>query len=84
MQQVASATLLQLNTVSVMQSILTGESSSVEKDLEPTQSRKAVYQDKTCLLFAVCQDPLNTWRAFHSTTQLGMTFREMLLSGMCD
>lgn len=34
------------------QSILTGESSSVEKDLQPTQSRKAVYQDKTCLLFA--------------------------------
>ena len=36
-----------------MQSILTGESSSVEKYLESTQSRKAVYQDKTCLLFSV-------------------------------
>lgn len=36
-----------------LQSILTGESSSVEKYMESTQSRKAVYQDKTCLLFAV-------------------------------
>ncbi len=36
-----------------LQSILTGESSSVEKYLESTQSRKAVYQDKTCLLFSV-------------------------------
>lgn len=36
-----------------LQSILTGESSSVEKYMEATQSRKAVYQDKTCLLFAV-------------------------------
>ena len=36
-----------------LQSILTGESSSVEKHLESTHSRKAVYQDKTCLLFAV-------------------------------
>ncbi|KAL3141521.1 Calcium-transporting ATPase 3, endoplasmic reticulum-type [Trebouxia sp. C0010 RCD-2024] len=40
------------SVIRVDQSILTGESSSVEKNTESTQSRKAVYQDKTCLLFA--------------------------------
>lgn len=40
------------SVIRVDQSILTGESSSVEKYMEATQSRKAVYQDKTCLLFA--------------------------------
>lgn len=47
------------------QSILTGESSSVEKYLEATGSRKAVYQDKTCLLFAVSIRPsLRTGQLF--------------------
>lgn len=36
-----------------MQSILTGESGSVEKYLEAVRDRKAVYQDKTNLLFSV-------------------------------
>ncbi|DBA82876.1 TPA: Calcium-transporting ATPase 3, endoplasmic reticulum-type [Trebouxia sp. C0004] len=40
------------SVIRVDQSILTGESSSVEKYLESTPSRKAVYQDKTCLLFS--------------------------------
>ena len=35
------------------QSILTGESGSVQKFTSPTEARKAVYQDKTCLLFSV-------------------------------
>eukprot|EP00891_Asterochloris_glomerata_P003373 jgi/Astpho2/3373/e_gw1.00054.11.1_t len=34
------------------QSVLTGESGSVEKHLEPTAGPKAVYQDKTCILFS--------------------------------
>lgn len=36
-----------------VQSILTGESGSVEKYLEAVRDRKAVYQDKTNLLFSV-------------------------------
>ncbi|KAK9807547.1 hypothetical protein WJX72_002231 [[Myrmecia] bisecta] len=40
------------NTFRVDQSILTGESGSVEKCTEPTRNRKAVYQDKTCMLFS--------------------------------
>lgn len=35
------------------QAILTGESDSVTKDTEPHAVQKAVYQDKTCLLFSV-------------------------------
>lgn len=35
------------------QSILTGESGSIEKSTEPVDSRKAVYQDKTCIMFSV-------------------------------
>lgn len=35
------------------QSILTGESGSVEKYLDAITNRRAVYQDKTCLLFSV-------------------------------
>lgn len=37
----------------VMQSILTGESGSVEKHVAAVKDRKAVYQDKTCLMFSV-------------------------------
>ncbi len=37
----------------LLQSILTGESSSAEKVLEATVDAKAVYQDKTCILFSV-------------------------------
>ena len=37
----------------VVQSILTGESDSVAKSVEAHASQKAVYQDKTCLLFSV-------------------------------
>lgn len=40
-----------------MQSILTGESGSVEKSLAAVHDPKAVYQDKTCLLFAVSVQP---------------------------
>ncbi|CAL8471661.1 g11203 [Coccomyxa elongata] len=40
------------STFRVDQSILTGESGSVEKYLEPVRDRKAVYQDKTNLLFS--------------------------------
>jgi len=36
-----------------LQSILTGESSSAEKFREPATDPKAVYQDKTCILFSV-------------------------------
>jgi magnesium-transporting ATPase (P-type) len=36
-----------------MQSILTGESHSVEKHTEATTNPKAVYQDKTNILFSV-------------------------------
>ena len=36
------------------QSILTGESGSVAKFVDAVNTRKAVYQDKTCLLFSVC------------------------------
>lgn len=36
----------------VDQAILTGESDSVTKDTEPHAVQKAVYQDKTCLLFS--------------------------------
>ena len=39
----------------LLQSVLTGESGSVEKHLEPTAGPKAVYQDKTCILFSVRQ-----------------------------
>ena len=35
------------------QSILTGESGSVAKFVGAVTTRKAVYQDKTCLLFSV-------------------------------
>ena len=35
------------------QSILTGESGSVAKFVGAVSTRKAVYQDKTCLLFSV-------------------------------
>lgn len=35
------------------QSILTGESGSVAKFVDAVNTRKAVYQDKTCLLFSV-------------------------------
>lgn len=35
------------------QSILTGESGSVAKFVDAVSTRKAVYQDKTCLLFSV-------------------------------
>ena len=35
------------------QSILTGESGSVAKFVGAVSARKAVYQDKTCLLFSV-------------------------------
>lgn len=41
------------STLRVDQSILTGESGSVEKFTAPTEARKAVYQDKTCLMFSV-------------------------------
>ena len=41
-----------------MQSILTGESGSVEKHLAAVQDPKAVYQDKTCLLYSVSHDRL--------------------------
>ncbi|CAL5220117.1 g2070 [Coccomyxa viridis] len=40
------------NVFRVDQSILTGESGSVEKSLAAVPDQKAVYQDKTCLLFA--------------------------------
>ena len=40
-----------------VQSILTGESGSVEKSLAAVRDPKAVYQDKTCLLFAVSTQP---------------------------
>ncbi len=36
-----------------VQSILTGESGSVEKGVDTVQNEKAVYQDKTCMLFSV-------------------------------
>ena len=36
------------------QSILTGESGSVAKFVDAVSTRKAVYQDKTCLLFSAC------------------------------
>jgi magnesium-transporting ATPase (P-type) len=36
-----------------MQSLLTGESQSVEKQTEPVHNEKAVYQDKTNMLFSV-------------------------------
>lgn len=42
-----------------MQSILTGESGSVEKSLAAVPDPKAVYQDKTCLLFAVSKPGLS-------------------------
>ena len=38
---------------SYLQAILTGESSTVAKSCEPTLTPKAVYQDKTCMLFSV-------------------------------
>lgn len=44
---------MRTGTFAVVQSILTGESGSVEKYLEPVRDRKAVYQDKTNLLFSV-------------------------------
>ena len=40
-------------TLRADQSILTGESGSVQKFTEPTESLNAVYQDKTCLMFSV-------------------------------
>ena len=40
-------------TLRADQSILTGESGSVQKFTDPTESRNAVYQDKTCLMFSV-------------------------------
>lgn len=40
-----------------VQSILTGESVSVEKTLDAVLEAKAVYQDKTCILFSVCGFP---------------------------
>ncbi|XP_057430619.1 calcium-transporting ATPase 3, endoplasmic reticulum-type [Lotus japonicus] len=40
------------NQVRVDQAILTGESSSVEKELETTTTTNAVYQDKTNILFS--------------------------------
>ena len=39
--------------IAALQSILTGESESVEKTLEAATHPKAVYQDKTCILFSV-------------------------------
>ena len=41
------------------QSILTGESGSVEKHVAAVKDRKAVYQDKTCLMFSVRRPPLH-------------------------
>jgi magnesium-transporting ATPase (P-type) len=38
-----------------LQSILTGESHSVEKHMEPVLLAKAVYQDKVNLMFSVSQ-----------------------------
>ena len=43
-------------TLRADQSILTGESGSVQKFIDPTESRNAVYQDKTCLMFSVRDD----------------------------
>ena len=36
-----------------VQSILTGESGSVEKETAAVKDPRAVYQDKTCLMFSV-------------------------------
>lgn len=41
-----------------LQSILTGESDSVEKNLDTVLKDGAVYQDKTCCLFSVRRLPL--------------------------
>jgi magnesium-transporting ATPase (P-type) len=43
----------------VLQSILTGESHSVEKHVEPVLLAKAVYQDKVNLLFSVSHYSIN-------------------------
>jgi len=40
------------NNLRTDQSILTGESGSVEKEVEPTLKARAVCQDKTCILFS--------------------------------
>jgi magnesium-transporting ATPase (P-type) len=45
--------LILSTTLRADQSILTGESGSVQKFTDPTESRNAVYQDKTCLMFSV-------------------------------
>lgn len=45
------------NVLRVDQSILTGESGSVEKEVDATRLEKAVYQDKTCILFSVAPRP---------------------------
>jgi hypothetical protein len=48
-----------------MQSILTGESHSVEKHLEAVHNPKAVYQDKVNILFSV--SPFNHLHMFVET-----------------
>ena len=84
-QEVQHMCLLYMPQI-VLQSILTGESSSVEKHMEATQSRKAVYQDKTCLLFAVRLGllvsrslGLLSFRAVPSQTLLGAANQGKLL-----
>ena len=36
-----------------LQAILTGESDSVEKHMDKVEDPRALYQDKTCILFSV-------------------------------
>lgn len=45
--------VLQPNPPKKRQSILTGESHSVDKDTKPVATPKAVYQDKTNMLYSV-------------------------------
>ena len=47
-----------------VQSILTGESDSVTKSPEANAAQKAVYQDKTCLLFSVGPHSVSAQQAY--------------------
>lgn len=60
------------------QSILTGESGSVEKDPAPVDSRKAVYQDKTCIMFSVCVRDVVVWIMAASRSSLPSIRRQLV------
>jgi magnesium-transporting ATPase (P-type) len=57
------------NLLRVDQSILTGESHSVEKHVEPVLLAKAVYQDKVNLLFSVSHYLIN-WNSLVTYLEL--------------